>query len=30
MSTYIEEIEYDDFVDGCDCCDMNLAILEEE
>jgi hypothetical protein len=30
MSTYVEEIEYDDFVDGCWCCDMNLDILEGE
>jgi hypothetical protein len=30
MSTYTEEIEYDDFVDGCWCCDMNLDILEGE
>ncbi len=28
MSNYTPEYEIDDFIDGCECCAMNLEILE--
>ena len=28
MSNYTPEYEIDDFVDNCECCAMNISILE--
>jgi hypothetical protein len=30
MSNYTAEYEIDDIVDNCDCCAMNLEIMEED
>jgi hypothetical protein len=30
MSNYTPEYDIDDFVDGCECCAMNIRILEGE
>ena len=30
MNNYVAEYDIDDFVDGCDCCEMNIKILEGE
>jgi hypothetical protein len=30
MSNYTAEYEIDDIADNCDCCAMNLEILEGE
>ena len=29
MSNYTAEYEIDDIADNCDCCAMNLEIMEE-
>jgi hypothetical protein len=28
MSIYVAEYDIDDFVDNCDCCEINRKILE--
>ena len=30
MSNYTPEYDIDDFVDNCECCAMNINILEGE
>ena len=30
MSNYVAEYDIDDFADNCECCAMNLEILEGE